>query len=126
MINFLDLLKTVYSKEKLAVIDDMSDCIAITKTLAKDTDNLKALREVTKYLFLISPRSYFYLLFCHIPKKAYFKLIKIDKEEEKENKLFNKIKQILQWSDKELLYNKKIIEYITIGKEKEWKANLGL
>lgn len=124
MTNYFELLKTIYTKERLAIAESNSDCIALTKTLAKDQSNLKELKSIVKYLFLISPESYFYLLYFFIPKKPFVpKSLKIEKVEVKESKLLNRIKEILDWSDREFEFNR---NFIKVKDESYWEKELGI
>lgn len=125
MDNFFDLLKTLYTKQRICYTSDIGQCIALTKCLSKDKDNLSALKKCIPFLFYIEPEHYFYMLFFNIPKKQYVpKMMKLSIEEEKEDKLYNKIKYILNWSDKELKLNKSILDK-TINKE-IWNKELAI
>lgn len=117
MNNFLDLLKTLYFKDKVCYNVQIGECIALTKTLSKDSENLEAIRKCLPFIFYINPNHYFYLLYFNISKKKYFpKLIKVEKTEDDTDKLDEKIKYVMNWSDREYKFNKKIIDRI-IDKE---------
>lgn len=125
MNNFLDLLKTIYTKQKICYTNDIGECIALSKSLSKNPDNLKGLSKCINYLFYIDPLHYFYLLYFNIPSKQYIpKSIKFDIDEEKENKLYNKIKYVMNWSDKELKINKRILDKVI--DEKYWNKELAI
>lgn len=127
MSNFLNLLKTIYTKEQIEVTDDIGLCIALTNTLSKDKDNLEFLRKVSKYLFLIEPKHYFLLLYFNIPKKSFIpKMMKFDKKDEKTNLLYKEIAHFLKWSNRELSYNSEILNAVILKDEEYWKAQLGV
>lgn len=125
--NFFDLLKTVYTKQPLAVTDDDGMCVALTKSLSKDPSNAKAIRIASDYLFYIPARDYFYLLVCLIPKKSFVpKMIKVEKTEEKESKVLDRLQEVLSWSSREMDFNKKILDKVILEDEKSWKQELGV
>lgn len=122
--NYLDVLKTIYTKRKLEEFNDIGMCISMTKTLSKDINNLKVLKKITPYLFYIPPKHYFYLLYFLIPEKSYVpRTIKVEKEKKKESVLLDKIQKILGWSNREMKLNEEVLEHINNDK-KEWKKEL--
>lgn len=124
MSNYLNLLKTIYTKEKLEEAEDIGTCLALINTLSKDTSNLNALEKISKYIFNCSPRILFILLYIHIPRKQYIpKLIKIEVEKESKNKdkyreLYQEIKKSFSWSERELNLNKKVLDSLDTERNK--------
>jgi len=126
MVNYLDLLNTVYTKQKLAETDDVGYCISLTKTLSKDRDNLPALKEIIPFLFYVEPKHYFYLLYFGIPQKSYIpRTIKFDKEKESESSFLDIIQNLFQYSDREVKIFKEEFNKINENK-KEIKKELGI
>lgn len=126
MANYLDLIKTIYTKQKIEITEDQGMCIALTRTLAKNPDNLSIVKNLLDYLFYIQPKHYFYLLYFSIAKKNYIpSSIKIEIKEEKENKIYERIKYIFGWSNKELLKNRQILDKVITDK-KFWHEELGV
>lgn len=127
--NYLDLLKTIYVKEKVATELDKIDvgfCISLTKTLSKDKDNLPVLKQLVDYLFYISPEDYFYLLYFSIPKKSFIpRTMKFEKEKESEDKFLDFLRDIFQYGEREMKIFKEEIQQIMDNK-KEWKKELGI
>lgn len=122
--NFFDLIKTFYSKERIDYPVDMSSNIACNKWLSLDKQNIAILNKLLPFLFYIEPKHYFYLLFFSIAKGRVPFLKKIEKQkEEKENKLLKEIQRVLCWSDRELEMAKPFLSDID---EKHWKMELGL
>ena len=118
MNKFLDILNTLYKKDKVCYNVTLGECIALTKTLVKDINNIKALSKCIDYLFYIDPNHYFYLLYFNIPRKNFIpKLIQIEKQTVKEDKLLNKIQYVLGWSNRELNFNKRILEFTIDSKQ---------
>lgn len=118
MNNYLDLLKTLYFKDKMCYNVEIGECIALTKTLSKDLDNLDAIKKCLPFIFYINPNHYFYLLYYNIPKKKYLpKFIKLEKSEDELEKIDEKILYVTNWSSKEYKLNKKILFRI-INEEK--------
>jgi len=126
MTNFFDYIKNIYQKNNLKPDEwDMSSNIAVSKWLSKDKDCIHIVKKLLHYLFYLEPINYYYLLYFNLPKKfniPYFK--KIEKEEAKENKVYEKIRYILNWSSRELELNKKILDKVI--DEKYWKKELGI
>ena len=126
MINYFDVLKTIYTKQKLEVVDDLGFLISLVKTLSKDTKNLKVLKNLEQYLFYIEPKHFFYLLYFSIRQQNFVpKLIKTEKKEEKENKTYDRIQHIFGWSNRELKANKIILDKVITDK-KFWNDELGV
>lgn len=127
MNNIFDIINRIYKKEPL-IIDkiDLSLCIALTNILRLNKSNLHYLKSIIHYLFYIHPKRYIMLLFIKIPYYKYPPFIKGTgkKKEEKENKLYNKIQYVLDWSNKELKWNKSILDKI-IDKD-YWKKELAI
>ena len=118
--NFYEILKSIYSKKISWSLNNFNDwglCIALTKSLSKDPDNLEALKKIVQYMFFVSPRQYFYLLFFIIPKKNFVpKMIKTKKIPIKIKGLEEKIQDFFGWSSKELMLN---MEFLKFDKKEE-------
>jgi len=122
--NLFTYITNIYTKKKDISDIDMSTNIILTKWLSFDVDNLKALKQALPYIFYVEPKHYYYLLYYLITKKnkvPYLK--KSNKVEEKTDKLFNKIQQTLNWSNRELAFNKSILDKVI--DVKYWKNELG-
>lgn len=126
MINYFDVLKTIYTKQKLEIVDDLGFLISLVKTLSKDTKNLKVLKKLEPYLFYIEPKHFFYLLYFSIRQQNFVpKLIKTEKKDDKENKLYDRIQHIFGWSNRELKANAIILDKVITDK-KFWNEELGV
>jgi hypothetical protein len=128
MINFFDIIKGIYKKEKIDLSEiNNSLLITLNKWLSYDKDNLESLKNILEYLFEIDPECYFILLYLNIPKKQNVpflrKIFKIDK---KKDELLEKIKYHFDWSDKELEYNMSILKETILKNKKYWKKEFGL
>ena len=125
--NIFNCIKSLYHK-KLENIEikeiEMYQNIAISKWLIYEESNLNILEKVIKYIFYLEPINYFYLLALNLPKLERVPFLhKIEKETIEKNKLFDKIKFTLQWSDKELKLHTKLLEKII--DEVYWGKELG-
>jgi hypothetical protein len=109
-----NILKNIYLKNLSdKPIVSQSDLIVINRFLSLDKVNLKYLKILVSYLFYLTPINYFYLLYLVIPKRNKVPYHKnITKIKIKENKQFNDIQLLLEWSDRELEYYKFILEKI--------------
>lgn len=127
--NIFEDIKVIYTKSKDFFPPKDRETyqnISITKWLSYDEDNLSILSKLIPYMWLVSPETYFMLLYFNIPKKEKVPFLhKIHKEEKEDNKLFNKIKEVLGWSDKELKLYFSTLEK-SIKNVKYWKTQLGV
>ena len=116
--NIFNIINNIYKKE-IIIIDkiDIGLCITINNILKLNINNLIYLKNIIDYLFYIEPKRYLMLLFIIIPQnnKPYFKGVK-KSIEQKEDKLYNKIVYIFNWSFKELKRQKPILDR-TINRE---------
>jgi len=125
--NFYNIIDMLYTKKKTDVFIDTQLNITLLKWLSYDRDNLTALKKIMKYHLSIPAQHFFYLLYFNVPKKykAPF-LRKIEKAKVTENKLSDKVKYVLQWSNSDLRKNNKIINEVVIKNAKHWKKELGV
>lgn len=126
--NIFDNIKVLFKKEPIDISQlEMFHLFSITKWLSYDEETLNRISHILKYIFLIEPQSYYYLLGLNLPKLERLPFFhKIEKEEQKENKLFSKIKEALRWSDKELKLHHKLLEKIIQPNAKYWQKELGI
>ncbi len=125
-LNYLDALKSIYTKEKFGIVDDIGFCISLTKTLSKDQDNIPALKEIVPFLFLVSPEHYFFLLYLGIKKKSYIpRLQQFENQEKKSDEVLEFAQKVLKWSNREMNLNNKILEKVLEDKE-FWNEEFGL
>ena len=132
--NFLETIKCLYHKTPLPTDIAFNSQLSITlnKWLGFDRDNIAKIKILMPYMFYIEPKHYFYLLFLttlksyNIPffRKGFSARMKAI--EEKPNKLLEKIKYVMEWSEKELKYNMSILEKTILNDEKHWKKELGI
>jgi hypothetical protein len=127
MVEFFDIVKTIYTKQNPIIEIDLGTNIALTKYLGRDKDNLPTLHKISKYLLYIEPLEYYYLLYLLIPRKYKIpylkKIIKVEKEE---NKLLEAIRLFLKWSNKELSLHKKLLELTLLKNHIYWTQQLGV
>ena len=127
MVNFYELIKSIYTKSEIRFTGDIGTSIALTKVLSKETGNLHSLRRVVDYLFYLSPQHYFFLLFLTLPRRAYVpKSIKVERTEQKEDKLFLKIKDYFGWTDREYRQYLPLLNKVIEKDRTEWKQKLGI
>lgn len=127
MVEFFDIVKTIYTKQNPINEIDLGTNIALTKYLGRDKTNLSTLQKLSKYLLYIEPLEYYYLLYLLIPKKYKIPYLKkIDKIEKEENKLSAAMKRILKWSDKELLLHLPLLEKTLLKNHNYWAQQLGV
>jgi len=127
---FFEYIKVIYTKESRAVNGTFSIDVMLSITLSKwlsfDKHTLHYLPNLLKYRFFIEPLHYFYLLYYHIPAGRVPFLKRIEKVVVKDNKIYNEIKDIFKWSNRELEFNRSILEKIIMTNKKYWKEELGV
>ena len=127
--NPFELIRKIYQKEDISDITniDTSMCIIISKYLSYDKDNLPILKKLVHFIFYIEGINYIYLLWLSIPKKDRVPFLKkIDKKEEKKIKLYEEIKEVLEWSERELQFNKSILDKVIMPYKKYWEKEFGI
>lgn len=126
MFNIFTEIKAIYKKQRINTEEvEFFHNIALTKWLSYDQDNMKALKKVCKYFFYLTPELYLKLLYLSIGKKEQPPFLhKVEKEVIKENELYNKIRDTLQWSDRELRLHSLLLNQII--NVKYWNSQLGV
>ena len=125
--NIFNIINNIYKKDPILVSKiDTSLCILLTSILRLDKYNIEQLRRVVSYMFFIHPKHYIMLLFVYIRECKNPPFLKgINKKEKvKEDKLYNKIAYLFDWSSKELNLNKPIMDKV-INRE-QWCKELGV
>ena len=100
-----DLVKSIYRKQPMKLEDaaDLGLCLGLTNIFKLNPLNSNILKKLSYYIFFVEPRHYLILLFLLIPYQQYVPFYNaIKKQENKKDKLYEKIKYVLGWSDKEL------------------------
>lgn len=123
---FKDLFLSVYNKNKLDLARvDRSMMIGLSRWLSNDPLNLKWLSRILEYQFYIDPKHYFYLLYFGI-RKEYMKYpYGTAKKQKKEDDIFlDRLKEIFNWSEKELEYNRPLLKFLNL--RKDWARKVGL
>ena len=127
MINFWDIIKSIYTKKKIDIneVESFSN-IGLVKYLSFDKDNLLSLSRIAEFSYYIAQDSLFYLIWLSIPYKANTPYLKVYNRniEVEDNELYKKIQYILNWSNRELDYNKNILNKVIDNSI--WNKKLGL
>jgi len=125
---FVERLNAIYTKKKINIPQlEHFELIPLIKWLSLERDNLPYLAHLLDYRWNIDTKHFFYLLFFWIPRKAkapYHR--KIEKFDEKTNKLLDKIKYVNSWSTKELQQNLGILEKVVLTNVKYWESQLAV
>lgn len=125
--NFFDIIKSLYQKNKGYEQVDLALCITLNKWLGFDRSNMTALRKCLPFLYFIEPSHFYFLLFFSIPRKYDIPFLKkVEKKEPKEDALLDKIQFQLQWSNREMKRHKTIIEKTILVDRKYWCEQLGV
>lgn len=126
MINIFNVINSVYSKSPINEDIDNSTNILLVYYLGLDKDNLPTLARIAEFSYYIAPESLFYLIYLSIKGKEKTPFLKPyrKKIEVEEDKLYEKIKYVLGWSNNELNLNRSILDNV-IDKSL-WAERLGV
>ena len=121
-----EIYKALYQKTPLPEVEyDMGTCIVMSKWIAKDTSQTSKIHKLLPYMFYIEPKHYIWLLYAHISRK--FQLPRFPKKKKdsvKENKVYNRMKELLGWSERELKFQSNILNQVV--DQKYWKSEFGI
>ncbi len=125
--DFYGTINMLYNKKKIDIDIDNRLNITLLKFLSFDRNNLIALKNVMKYQFFLTPLHFFYMLYFSIPKRMKAPFLKnIKKQKPSENKLLDKIRYVLGWSNADLRKNYNVINQTILTNSKHWKKELGV
>lgn len=131
--NFWDIIKSIYLKTKYDFEPNTGLNISITKCLSLDIDNSKTISKIFPYIFYLTPKFYYKLLWLNIPQKSKVPYIpqnlKIKKEQLPPNNLQKLIKEVqcyFNWSNNELSCNKFIVEKQLLSNIHYWQEEFGI
>ena len=122
-----EIIRVIYSKKKLDIDSDTTTNMTLSKWLSFDRDNLECISKVLLFLFWVKPQHYIYLLWFNIPKKFNVPFLKKPSQEnnEEENELFNKIKDVFNWSQREFFLYKPLLNKVILPNQEYWQEKLG-
>ena len=124
MITFINILHSICKKQPLLYDSkEFINFIAVGKSLAKEPIYLRHLKLFSKYLWYLKNEQPYYFLYCTIPSGDTPKFKKIIKEELEENKIYDKIQEVLGWSKRELKLHRNILDRVI--DEKHFKKEFG-
>jgi len=125
----LQLYSSLFTKQPIYFIPEHSfqTNIMFMKWLSRETDMLETIRPLMDYIFIIKPKSFYYLLYNHIPKREFApKIKKKDRAlNKKEERVLTKVREVLGWSQIELDKNLIIIEEEILSKKRHWEREFG-
>jgi hypothetical protein len=124
------LYNTLFTKEKVNFIPEHSlqSNIMFMKWLMREPELLPIIRPLVDYLFYVSGKHFFALLYTHIPKRLEAPRIKKKgtKINIKSDKVLEKIKEVIGWSDLEMEKNMEIVEKAILKDRTHWQKEFGL
>jgi hypothetical protein len=122
------LLKSLYEKTQPDIPYDLDMWVGITMTkmLSQNPAVAAIVSRCSPYMFWLSPRHYYYLLWFTIPRQRciYHKLP--DKSTPIDTQLAKKVQYILGWSNAELRKSMTVIEQTIYQNEQYWCNQLGV
>jgi len=122
-----ELIEIIYQKTPLPNCDyDTQICFTVSKYLSMDPNESSKVKRIMDYIFYIEPKHYIYLLYLCISKNPHPPYLKITKSKEKKpNKILEKVQYILNWTNREMQVNDKLLSLI-FKDEKKWKQELAI
>jgi hypothetical protein len=122
-----DNIRALYLKTKINTEATTQENITLSKWLSFDNDNIHNISNILPYLFFIEPQHYYYLLWLNTPLKQKVPyLTKSPISEPKVNEIYEKIKHVLDWSDRELELNISLLSKTIMKNQNYWKKELGI
>ena len=128
--NLFFYIKALYTKD-LSKINtkniELWQIMAILKWLSYNIGTIEHIKKTVGYIFLLEPEILFNMLYLVIPKEDRVPFIhKIEKEESTKINLYIEIQKFLEWSDKELLNNKSLLDKFILPNEKYWRQEFAI
>lgn len=129
--SIFDLIKKLYIKKPITYQEithlEVKDCIVMINLLTQDPDNLEILKKAIAYLFNISPVCFYMYLYCQIKQRKQCPFLKIPKRtESNNNEMFQKLKFIMGWGERESQENRKFLENIINFDREHFEEKLGI
>lgn len=124
-LDIMDVRKNVYSKIKYRKEIESWCSIVLTKWIARDIQNIMYLRKIIDFQYNIDPKHYYYLLHFGIRGQMPYEPFPKKKKEEDEPKIELRIREVFDWTKKELEQNRTVVNDI-LKNEKYWKEKLGI
>ena len=123
---FFDIIKSLYSKDgRIPEIMDRQMATTLSKWVGYDRFSIDYVKKILPYELYIEPLHYYCLIYLTLPKKSPPFLKKVERAEPKEDKLLEKVRYVLDWSERELRFNRKILDKVLADK-KYWKKELAV
>ena len=123
------LYNTIFTKKKLNFIPEhnMQTNIMSVKWLMREPELLPIIRPLIDYLFFVSPKHFFALLYTHIPKREIAPRIKKKgkKVKTKDDKVLNKVREVIGWSAIEMEKTMDIVEKVVLNDKTYWAKEFG-
>lgn len=118
----------VYTKNKYLNEIEAWGNLTLAKWLAHDKNILPFIRNTIEFQYYIRPEHYYFILHFGIKKhdKAPWIPYPKKKKESEEEKLIEKVRDLLGWSKEELKSNWFVFEHEILKNEKYWKEKLGV
>jgi len=125
----LALYNKLYIKNKIYFIPEYSiqTNIMFTKWVIREPELVSKIRPLFQYIFTISPKHYYYLLYTHIPKREIAPRIKKynKAKKKKEDVVIVKTREIFDWTEGELEKMREIVNKTIMKRKKYWRGEFG-
>jgi len=125
----MELYNTIFTKKQVQFIPEHStqSNIMFVKWLMREPELLPIIRPLIDYLFYVSPKHFFALLYTHIPKRVEAPRIKKKglAVKIKADKVLDKIREVIGWSAIEMEKNQDIIDKVIIAEKDYWIKEFG-
>jgi len=125
----LALYNSLYTKNPINFIPEhtVQTSIMFTKWVIREPELVAKIQPLFQYIFTISPKHYYSLLYTHIPKRATApKIKKYNKKRKKaEDKVIIRVREIFDWTAGELDIMRPILDKTIMKEKKFWQREFG-
>lgn len=123
-----EYIDSIYHKTKnILEVEDVWAPFYLNKIFVQNYNNAIALSKIVDYCVYIEPTHYFYLLWVFIPQQLNVRYTYPKKQEEiEEDILAKRVRDLLGYSMREYLVNKKQIEASILKDREYWAQQLGV
>jgi hypothetical protein len=126
----ITLYNSLFTKEPVNFIPEhtVQTNLQFTNWLIREPELVSIIRPLVNYIYDISPKRFYYLLFLYVPKREVAPRIKRKppKLNKKQCKVIDKIKEVLGWSDSEYTKMEDIVNKTILTDKKYWEQEFGM
>jgi hypothetical protein len=127
--DIITLYNSLYTKAPINFIPEhtVQSNLQFINWLVREPELAPIVAPLIDYIYSISPKRFYYLLFLHVPKRDTAPKIKrkTPKLTKKQCRVINKIKDVLNWSDNEYMRVEELVNKTILTDKKHWEREFG-